>query len=446
MRHLRATALLGLITLAAAAFVPGQAQEPTPAFNRVTPAVLAVQRVGPAVVNINTQSVVDTRHLWGGLFQSRTESDPQTGETLADRSLGSGFLIHPSGYLLTNEHVVNGADRIKVTLSGGRTLDAKVVNASMDADLALLKIEEDGPFPVVSLADSDQLMVGEPTIALGNPFGLTNSVTTGILSAVGRTVSFRGRTVYKDFLQTSALINPGNSGGPLLDVNGRVIGINVAIDTRGQGISYAIPINRAKEVLDSLVNPELARQASLGFESGPREGRVVVVEVVPEGPAARAGLLAQDAIIAVDGHVIRTVFDLNAAVLEHDPGQQVQIAYERSGRRGSCRVLFEALPLISLASEKVALHGMTCANLTEALGNKLAIPSGAPGVVVVSLEAGTPADRLGLQEGDLIYQVEHLTIPNIDGLARVLTRLERAGSARLLVWRKGARLEGRLLF
>jgi serine protease Do len=173
---------------------------------------------------------------------------------------------------------------------------------------------------------------------------------------------------------------------------------------------------------------------------------VVVQELVPAGPAARAGLRAEDAILEVDGHPVRTVFDLNALVLEHEPGQQVQIAYERSGERGSCRVLFELLPLTSLASEKVALQGMTCANLTEALGNKLAIPAGAPGVVVVALEPGTPADRLGLQEGDLIYQVEHLSVPNIDGLVRVLKRLERAGSARLLVWRHGARLEGRLVF
>jgi len=282
-------------------------------------------------------------------------------------------------------------------------------------------------------------MVGETTIALGNPFGLANSVTSGILSAVNREVRFRNRSVYEDFLQTSAMINPGNSGGPLLDINGYVIGINVAIDTRGQGISYAIPINRVKRVMTNLVNPEVVRQAGLGMDVDEAQGGLVVVRLEEKGPAAAAGLHKGDVILSVDGKTVRTVFDYYVALLDHGGLSDIAITYEHEGKRHE--VMLDMQPIMVVAQDA----GMTCTNLTPALSARYGLPAGTQGVVVLEVQPGGPADRVGIRPGDLILEIGGYVVKDTRTLKQLLSYLSgRAAAIRIVIFRDGEKWVGRM--
>lgn len=436
----RRIALLGLL-LAGGLSAPLPCQNPgTGEFDRRTPVVRAVEKVGPSVVNIRTQGQVHLRRA--GFFQRFEEVQPH----LADRSLGSGVIIHPSGYAVTNEHVVRGADRILVALKDGRTLGARLINTNVDSDLAVLKIDGPGPFPVAELGDSDHLYPGETTIALGNPFGLDSSVTAGVLSGIGRSVRFRGREVFSDFLQTSAIINPGNSGGPLLDINGRVIGINVAIDNRGPGIGYAIPVNRVKTVTTGLLDPEITKHAWLGFQAKPAEGGLVVHSLVESSPASEAGLKVGDRIVAVSGKPVRTPLDLNVVLQEAEPDQTVAVRIVRENRDREVDIPFRAIPLADLLrGDRVRLFGISAANLTEAAANRLHLPEQIQGPIVLDVESGSGAEQIGVKPGDVIVQIEAVTVPDVEQMARVLNFYRQRGSARIKIYREPAGLlEGRL--
>jgi serine protease Do len=409
-------------TLIAVAMVTGvlfgQRPSKLPDFDRRTPVVIAVENVGPAVVNIRAQARVQAQHMFWGLYQRPSEDDPM----YADASLGSGVVVHPDGYVITNEHVTHGADRVLVKFQDGREVPASPINASTDSDVALLKVDDPGPWPTAELGDSSNLLVGETAIALGNPFGLSSSATTGILSATGRSVRFQGREVFQDFLQTSALINPGNSGGPLLDINGRVIGINIAIDSRGQGIGFAIPINRVKEVMTDLVNPEIIKGAWIGFEPRLKGGRLVAVRLVEDGPGAHAGVQEGDAILAVDGRPVASPFEFHAALLRRDPNDTVAVTLDRRGRRSEARVRFEALPLGALAKTTNTLRvlGMECAEMTRAVAKTLRLPSSVTGPVVVEVERTGTAASIGLRPGDVIVQIGNAGIRNLQQLQMAL--------------------------
>ncbi|MCB1155014.1 trypsin-like peptidase domain-containing protein, partial [bacterium] len=230
---------------------PAQAQA-----ERVTPVVEAVRRVGPAVVHISTEQLRDDLRFspnpiidryYREFFERHGPNQPEA------RALGSGVIIDKAGYILTNEHVIMRTGPIKVTLSDARTYTAKVIGSEPARDLAILKIDGDKPFPTAPLGDSSDLLIGETVIAIGSPFGLSNTVTTGVVSATGRTIRSDADRVYLDFIQTDASINPGNSGGPLLNINGDVIGINTAIYGDAQGIGFAIPANSAKAIVEDLI-------------------------------------------------------------------------------------------------------------------------------------------------------------------------------------------------
>ena len=236
--------------------------------NRRTPIVKAVERVGASVVNINTEEVApavrnpfrDSRNpffdqFFKEFFPSRDNNR---------RSLGSGVIIHPEGYILTNEHVVSKATIIKVTLIDKREFDARLVGSDIKSDLAVIKIETNENLPHVSLGRSDDLMIGETVIAIGNPFGLQHTVTTGIISALHRSIKGGGNRVYREFIQLDASINPGNSGGPLLNIEGSLIGINTAIFKQAEGIGFAIPINKAKRIINDLIRYGKVRRGWLG--------------------------------------------------------------------------------------------------------------------------------------------------------------------------------------
>ena len=304
-----------------------------------------VAKAGPAVVKIDTVAQVGGfdpffndpffRQFFGVPFELRPR---------VQQGLGSGFLITPDGYILTNEHVIDQAQEIKVTVSGYDTpFKARVVGSDYDLDLAVLKIEGPRPFPYLELGDSDKLRVGEWVIAIGNPFGLEHTVTVGVISAKGRPVNVEDRH-YENLLQTDASINPGNSGGPLLNLRGQVVGINTAINAQAQGIGFAIPTSTVRAVLDTLmtkgqivrpwlgvtiynVTPDLAEYFGIGRAEG-----ALVVSVEPNSPASRAGLRRGDIILEFNGEKIKNADGLVKAIQKTSVGQQVQITVWRLGK------------------------------------------------------------------------------------------------------------------
>src|SRR5262245_7267285 len=309
----KATALL-LILLGASV---AAAAETDPA--RRSLVVQAVERTSPAVVNVSTEQVTEQRGspfpfpqdpFFDEFFRDFVDPRPRRFKTT---SLGSGVIVDPDGTILTNVHVVLRGSRIHVTIADGRELDATPVGADADSDIAVLRVKAGGRLPAVSLGTSSDLMIGETVIAIGNPFGLSHTVTTGVVSAVGRSLHDEERT-YTDFVQTDASINPGNSGGPLLNIRGELIGINTAIYGKAQGIGFAIPVDRARRVMRDLVAFGEVRRPWTGLvvqdltpdlaqHFGARHG-VVVAEVEPDGPAARAGVVRGEVIVRVDGREV----------------------------------------------------------------------------------------------------------------------------------------------
>jgi serine protease Do len=386
---------------------------------RRTPVVQVVERISPAVVNISAESIVrEADPFFGGFFGSRPRRS---------QSLGSGFLVDPSGIVVTNAHVVQGASSITITTLNGRELKAQVLGSDRDADLAVLKVEGKD-LPSVPLGSSADLMIGETVIAVGNPFGLSNSVTTGVLSARGRTVpSEQGERVFTDFLQTDASINPGNSGGPLLNILGEVIGINTAIVSGANGIGFAIPADRARRVVNDLlrfgelhplwtglrlltVDPELARQNDLGVARG-----AYVFKVYPGSPAAQAGLAEGDVLTAIQGQPVATREDVTTDLYSLPEGTPLRLTVRRGARTVDATLKPIPPPRdlgLRILAQKVGLE------VGEDRGD----------LVVRQVTRGSRADRTGLAPGDLILGANGHEVKGLEALgAEVLRGYDRGG-------------------
>ena len=300
--------------------------------------VKVVQNTRPAVVNISVRAQVQTPF---GLF-------PQEGQ-------GSGVIIRPDGLLLTNNHVVQGAQEINVTLLSGRSLKGRVLGADRFSDLAIVKVDSDNRLPAVDMGSSGTLQVGQLAIAIGNPFGLGSTVTVGVISALNRSIQAGPDFVVENLIQTDAAINPGNSGGALLDSAGRLIGINTAIIRDAQGIGFAIPIDHARVILDQIVSRGRVVRPALGVEIraeiDPNTARAyrlpvdqgVVVVPQPGGPAEKGGLRAQDVIVAIDGQKIATISDMRRELFRKKPGDSVRVEVVREGRRMTFTVVLTEL-------------------------------------------------------------------------------------------------------
>lgn len=320
-----------------------------------------VERVGPAVVKIDTL-VVSRDNQWDPFF-----NDPFFREFFGrqfvprermEPGLGSGFIISEDGYILTNEHVIDQAREIKVTVKGfDQPFPARVVGADYDLDLAVLKIDAAEKLPVLTLGDSDRVRVGDWVIAIGNPYGLDHTVTVGVISATGRPVTVEGRR-YKNLLQTDASINPGNSGGPLLNLQGEVVGINTAVNVRAQGIGFAIPTSTVKAVLNDLIQNGKIIRPWLGVQIGPVSEDVarhlglpaaegaLVVGVVPGSPAQRAGIRQGDVFVELNGRSIKTPDDLVNAIRETRVGEAVTAVIYRNGQRLQVTLVVNERPAV----------------------------------------------------------------------------------------------------
>jgi Do/DeqQ family serine protease len=446
----------GLAAIAAAAeTVPRSREQIALSFAPV------VRAAAPAVVNIYTRKALPQSPLnpfAADPFFRFFFGEPGPGEPRGqpENSLGSGVIVRSDGLIVTNYHVIEDADEIMVVLADRREFRAQVVGADEPADLAILDIESDG-LPALPLGDSDSLEVGDLVLAVGNPFGIGQTVTSGIISALARSTPEVGSDL--SFIQTDAAINPGNSGGALVTLDGALVGINTAIFTRGGGsigIGFAIPVNLVKALIRSIegggdglarawlgatvqpVDVGLAESLGLGRPAG-----VLVNQIYPGGPAARAGLAPGDVILAVDGREVQDPKGLNFRLAIGALGEDAPLEVWRRGRRISLRLPLETPPYLpepqpTTLDGRQPLAGATVANLSPGLNKDLNIDLFQRGVVVLKVERGSPAAQLRLQRGDLVTRVGERTIQDVAQLTAALRRVRPPW--RLEVERDGRRL------
>jgi len=419
-----------------------------------------VKEVSPAVVNISTTQVVKFDHP-----RMRSPFGPQDpfeeffnnffGRMPREqkrRSLGSGFIVSDDGYILTNNHVVDKADEVTVTLLDKEEFKAKVVGTDPKTDIALIKISANRKLPHVVLGDSDKLEVGEWVVAIGNPFGLGHTVTTGIVSAKGRII---GSGPYDDFIQTDASINPGNSGGPLFNLKGEVVGINTAIIQGGQGIGFATPISLAKSILEQLkdkgkvtrgwlgvyiqrLTPDVAEKLGVPGNHG-----ALVSDVTKDGPAAKAGIRSGDVIVAFNGKEVKDERDLPTIVAVTKPGAKVDVKVVRDGKEQTIPVtIAEMAPEGTAKSGTPDLSkgvGLTVQDITPDLAKRLGTEN-TKGVLVTSVDDGSPAEDAGMQQGDIIRQIDRKAVANVAEFDKLMKRDKNEKSVLFLVERGGNRM------
>ena len=352
---------------------------------------------------------------------------PQDQQKRQVQSQGSGFIISPDGYVLTNNHVVGDSDRVIVKLLDGREFTADIVGTDPPTDVAVIKIKAEN-LPVLSLGDSDMIEVGEWVLALGNPFGLSHTLTAGIVSAKGR--SSVGITDYEDYIQTDAAINPGNSGGPLIDLQGKVVGINTAIYSRSggyMGIGFAIPVNMARNIYTQLIEhgnvtrgylgvtiQDLTAELAKSFGLKDTKG-VLVSQVMPDTPAEKAGMKQGDVIASINGKPVETAAALRNEVAMKAPGTAVKVGVIRDGKEKTLSVKVEKMSedlLTSSRSESIRDLGMSVSALTKELAEQYGLEN-EKGVVVTGVEQGSLAARAGIRQGMLIKEVNRRPVTSV---------------------------------
>jgi serine protease Do len=421
------------------------------------------ESVKPAIVNVSTTKTEKItgvpmdpmfedpffRKFFGDRFRR-----PETPRERKSMSLGSGVIVSPDGYILTNTHVVKDADKIKVTLYDKREFTGKVIGNDPKTEISVIKIDAKD-LPTITVGDSDKMKVGEVVLAIGNPFGLNQTITMGIISAVGR--ANVGIAEYEDFIQTDAAINPGNSGGALVNAKGELVGINTAIfSTSGgyQGIGFSIPSNMAKVVMSSLIEkgkvirgwfgvsiqaitPELAQQFQLKKDYG-----TLVADVVEGSPAEKAGIKRGDVIIEFDGKELNEPFQLRNMVAGIHPGETREIKIIREGEARTLKVTIGELPV---ETERVptdyenALKGVEVQNLTPEIYKQLNLPAKMRGVVVTNIESDSPAEAT-LMPGDIIIEIDRKAVTNTDDYKNIASQIKTDKILTVLVYRKGSTL------
>jgi Do/DeqQ family serine protease len=434
--------------------------------------VEVAKKVQPAVVNVNTEKTITMRpweRFGDDFFKGSPFEDFFKGFGIPPRERGkefhqkqrgggSGVIVDKEGYILTNNHVIEGADKVKVKLNDGREFTATVKGQDSRTDLAVLHIKA-RDLPVAALGDSDKLEVGEWAIAIGSPFGLEHTVTVGVISAKGR--SGLGTGTYEDFVQTDASINPGNSGGPLINIDGEVIGINAMIIQPGTGIGFAIPINMAKQILSDLIKQGKVVRPWLGisvqdltpdmmehFKVKGKEG-VLVGQVYVDTGAEKAGLASGDIITLVDDKEVRNVNELVKEIQKKKVGQKVKLNIIRDGKEMTIEVTTTSMPeKPELEKEKEGEEklGAKVQELTPQLALQYRISGIKRGIVIIGVEEGSPADEIGLEEGDVILEINRKKIETVKDFEQsmqeadlekgILFHLHRKGSSFYLTYKK----------
>ncbi len=453
------------------------------------------KQLEPSVVNINTESTIKNPHRHGRSIHPDPDKDQggdddspfqdffdkffggQGGQgadagTIRQRSLGSGVIVDSKGYIVTNRHVVEKADRIRVKLQDENPAspghDAKLIGMDQESDLAVIKIDVDHPLPAAKLGDSDGMEVGDWVLAIGSPFGLQETVTAGIVSAKGRNIVPNRQ--FQSFIQTDAAINPGNSGGPLVNMAGEVIGINTAILTETSsyaGVGFAMPSKTVAQVYNQLIGPEhRVARGSIGIEfSGqpnPAIARiygsgVTVSNVISGSPADEAGLKIGDTITSVDGKDVKTGDDLVADIANRKPGSKAKLAFVRNGKKEEATVsiadrsklfaarLGEEEDNESAEAPKPSKFGVTVRGITSDLADRLGIAA-SKGVVVQDVKQGSFAEDLGLNRGDVILEVNKQPVNNPDDFTKIESSLKSGQDVVFLVRPRGAKAQDGTIF
>ncbi len=436
--------------------VPSQIIETSKAFSEI------VSSVSPAVVNISTTKVVkrDAPPFLEDPFFDFFNPFREFGlpKKWKEQSLGSGVIVSADGYIVTNNHVVEQADEIRVILFDKRSFRGKVVGADPKTDIAIVKIDAKA-LPTAQWGDSDKLQVGEFVLTIGNPFGLSHTVTMGIISAVGR--ANVGIADYEDFIQTDAAINPGNSGGPLVNIKGELIGINTAIFSKSggyQGIGFAVPSNMVRLVMDQLVKqgkvtrgwlgvtiqeltPEISQKFGLKNSKG-----ALVGDIAKGSPAEKAGMMRGDIILKFNGKEVKDVGSLRNMVAQSKVGTQVSIKILRGGREYNLNALIVELPKEIAGAmpepspeeaQREALAGLTVMELTREIARQLGLSRDERGVVVVRVEPGSAAEESGLKKGDVVQEIDKKRVTNLDDFNRIASTIRPNETVLLFINRGG---------
>jgi len=414
------------------------------------------QELSPAVVNIDVETIVT--QSFGGL--GGLENDPffrrffgeefnRFRRSIPMKGRGSGFIVSKEGQILTNNHVVDGADKITVTLSSGKTYDAKIVGKDPTFDLAIIKIEGNEDFPVIEMGDSDAIEVGDWVVAIGNPYGLEHTVTVGVISAKNRSVHAQNVN-FDGFLQTDAAINPGNSGGPLIALDGKVVGINTAILPFAQGLGFAVPVNMAKQIMGDLVEFGSVKRGFLGvsvqslskelieaFELDTEEG-VVIGDVMAGEAAEKIGLRRGDVITHINGEKVKNVSAFVSKIRSFPPNTKIKLNIIREKQTIVIDVELGTMPGAAVEQVGPGLEilrklGITVTPTNKELQNKYRINT-ERGLVITNVAQGSDAHTVGLTEGDVIFDVNNVKVNSVEDLNKAVTNRK---SLALLIWRDG---------
>ncbi len=454
------------------------------------------KQLEPSVVNINTESTIKNPHRRRSLRPPDQDQDQGNGDedspfqdffdkffggpsgqggpdagNIRQRSLGSGVIVDSKGYIVTNRHVVEKADRIRVKLQDEDPAtpghDAKLIGMDQETDLAVIKIDIDRPLPPAKLGNSDGMQVGDWVLAIGSPFGLQETVTAGIVSAKGRSIVPNRQ--FQSFIQTDAAINPGNSGGPLVNMAGEVVGINTAILTETSsyaGVGFAMPSNTVAQVYNQLIGPEhRVARGSIGIQFQPQNlaiahiygSGVTVSDVVSGSPADQAGLKVGDTITAIEGKDLKNGDDLVADIASRKPGSKARLTFVRNGKKQDATVtiadrsklfasrLGEEDESQSEEAPKASKFGVTVRNITPDLADRLGIAAG-KGVVVQDVKQGSFAEDLGLNRGDVVLEVNKQPVNTPDDFTKIESSLKSGQDVVFLVRPRGARAQDGTIF
>jgi Do/DeqQ family serine protease len=421
---------------------------------RESPVVRAVRKVSAAVVNISSSHEVRKRaNPFSGFgmdpfFEEFFKDffDPRFESRRKSTSLGSGVIIDGErGFILTNAHVIERSGNIKVVLEDEREFEAKIVGADPDSDLAVLQIDSKTRLPSIEMGSSDDLMIGETVIAIGNPFGFSHTVTTGVISAVNRSIRSEER-VFLDFIQIDASINPGNSGGPLLNINGDLIGINTAIYAKAQGIGFAIPINKAKKIISDLIQfgeviqtwigitvQDLDKKMA-GYLKVPGKKGVMVKALEPGSPASSAGLQEGDIILAIGSKKIASVQDYGSVKKTYAAGDTLKAQIWRNGQTETVRIKSRVFPMEMAEDLALRLMGIRVEDLTPQNRKNYRI-SLHQGVVISEIDGRSDLARIGARPGDVILQVADAAIVNKDDFKKAIVKYRQRQSVVILLQR-----------
>lgn len=422
--------------------------------NRETAVVRAVREVSPAVVNISSAYEIRKRTSpfsgfgFNPFFDEffRDFFDPRFERRQQYTSLGSGVIIDgEKGLILTNAHVIQKSGTIKVVLQDEREFEGRIVGADPDSDLAVLKIDSKDRLPAIKMGSSKDLMIGETVIAIGNPFGFSHTVTTGVISAINRSIRAQDR-VYHDFIQIDASINPGNSGGPLLNINGDLIGINTAIYAKAQGIGFAIPIGKARKIISDLIQYGEVIQAWIGitvqnmdeslarYLEVPGNKGIVIKTVEPKSPAKKAGMQESDIILSIDNKKINSIDDYKSITKSIAAGDTLRAIFWRNGKKQNVVINTKVYPLDQAEDLAFRLLGIKVEDLTKKKRKAYRIYA-REGVVISKIKENSYLYRIGAQPGDVIRQIDDYTIQTSEDFKKAVIKSRRKKSVVLLLQR-----------